>query len=42
MIHFKITFNSPVILGFAFASLIAVVLNYITIGKSNEWLFMTW
>lgn len=42
MSHFKITFNSPVILGFAFASLIAMVLNYITLGKSNEGLFMTW
>ena len=42
MNHFKITFNSPIILGFAFASFIAMVLNYITMGKSNDWLFMTW
>ena len=42
MSHIKITFNSPVILGFAFASLLVMVLGYITMGKSNELLFMTY
>ena len=38
----KITFNSPVVLGFAFASLIVLILNYITLGHSNKLLFMTY
>lgn len=42
MQNLKITFNSPVILGFAFVSFIAMVLNFVTGGKSNELLFMVW
>ena len=38
----KITFNSPIILGFAAVCLIATLLNYITLGISNEVLFMTY
>ena len=38
----KITFNSPIILGFAAVCLIATILNYITLGVSNELLFMTY
>ena len=38
----KITFNSPVILGFALISLIAMILSKVTIGKSDELLFMTY
>lgn len=38
----KITFNSPIILGFAAICLIATLLNYITLGISNELLFMTY
>lgn len=38
----KITFNSPIILGFAAICLIATILNYITLGISNELLFMTY
>lgn len=38
----KITFNSPIILGFAAICLIATILNYITLGVSNELLFMTY
>lgn len=38
----KITFNSPVVLGFIFISLAVLVLGYVTHGKSNELLFMTY
>lgn len=38
----KITFNSPIILGFAAICLLATLLNYITRGGSNELLFMTY
>ncbi len=38
----KITWNSPVILTFVAICLVATVLNYITKGKSNELLFMTY
>lgn len=38
----KITFNSPIVLGFAAICLIATILNYITMGISNELLFMTY
>ncbi len=38
----KITFNSPVVLGFIFISLAVLVLGYVTFGKSNELLFMTY
>lgn len=38
----KITFNSPVVLGFIFASLAVLILGFITLGKSNELLFMTY
>ncbi|MBQ3918685.1 MAG: rhomboid family intramembrane serine protease [Oscillospiraceae bacterium] len=35
----KIKYNSPVVITFAFLSLIALVLGYVTGGKTNEWLF---
>lgn len=38
----KITFNSPIILGFAAICLLATLLNYITRGRTNELLFMTY
>ena len=38
----RITFNSPVVLSFAAASLIVLILNYLTVGYSNKLLFMTW
>ncbi len=38
----KITFNSPVVLGFILISLGVLLLNIITLGKSNELLFMTY
>ncbi len=38
----KITFNSPVILGFIFISLAVLILGFVTLGKSNEILFMTY
>jgi len=42
MKNLKITFNSPIILGFAGICLIATFLNYVTLGISNELLFMTY
>ena len=42
MKKFKITFNSPVVLGFIFVSLTVLVLGFVTLGKSNELLFMTY
>ena len=42
MKKFTVTFNSPIILGFVFISLIAMVLNVITSGGSNTLLFSTW
>lgn len=39
---FKISFNSPVILGFAGICLIAMLLNMVTFGESNRLLFMTY
>ena len=38
----KITFNAPVVLGFAAICFIATLLNYITNGKSNQMIFMTY
>ena len=38
----KITFNSPIVLGFAAICLVATILNYITMGGSNQLLFMTY
>lgn len=38
----KITFNSPIILGFAAICLLATLLNFITRGATNELLFMTY
>nr|WP_297703057.1 rhomboid family intramembrane serine protease [uncultured Butyrivibrio sp.] len=38
----KITFNSPVVLGFIFLSLAVLILGFVTLGKSNELLFMTY
>jgi len=42
MINKKITFNSPVILSFVFISLAAMGLNYITMGASNDFFFVTY
>ncbi len=42
MKKFKITFNSPVVLGFIFISLAVLLLGFVTLGKSNELLFMTY
>ena len=42
MKKWKITNNSPVLLGFALVSLGVLVLNILTGGKSNQLLFMTW
>lgn len=38
----RITFNSPVVLGFLFASLAVLILGFVTGGASNEMLFMTY
>ena len=38
----KITFNAPVVLGFAVICFIATLLNYLTNGKSNQMIFMTY
>jgi GlpG protein len=38
----KITFISPVVLGFIFISLAVLVVGFLTGGKSNELLFMTY
>lgn len=38
----KITFNSPIVLGFVAICLVATILNYITMGGSNQLLFMTY
>ncbi len=38
----KITFNSPVVLGFIFISLAVLLLGFTTLGKSNELLFVTY
>ena len=42
MKKFKITFNSPVVLGFMFISFLVLFLNAMTMGKSNALLFMTY
>ena len=39
---FRITFNAPVVLGFAAVCLLATILNYVTWGLSNEFVFMTY
>ena len=38
----KIKFNSPLILGFVFLSLAAMILNILTHGASNRLVFMTY
>ncbi len=38
----KITFNSPIVLGFVFISFAVLVLGYVTGGMSNQLLFMTY
>lgn len=38
----RITFNSPVVLGFVIISLGAMVANYLTMGVSNQLLFSTY
>ncbi len=42
MKKFKITFNSPVVLGFIFTSLIVLILGFATRGITNDLLFMTY
>ncbi len=42
MKRFKITFNSPVVLGFIFISFFALVFGYLTAGMSNRLLFVTY
>ena len=42
MRRFKISFNSPVVLGFAALSLLALFLNYLTGGESNKLVFVTY
>lgn len=39
---YKITFNSPVVLGFVALCLVATFSNYMTKGMSNELVFMTY
>lgn len=39
---YKITFNSPVILSFAAACFVVMIINYITGGVSNQIAFMTY
>lgn len=39
---YRITFNSPVILGFAAACFVVMIINYITGGVSNQVAFMTY
>lgn len=39
---FKITFNAPVVLVLVAVSTIATLLNYVTAGASNQFLFMTY
>ena len=41
-IKLNITFNSPVVLGFASICLVALILSMITRGRSNEFMFMTY
>lgn len=38
----KIVFNAPVVIGFVAACFVIMLLNYITSGKSNEMIFMTY
>lgn len=38
----RITFNAPVVLGFVFICLIATLLNYLTKGRVNKLVFMTY
>ncbi len=42
MKKFKITFNSPVVLGFIFTSLAVLILGFATGGITNQLLFMTY
>ncbi len=42
MKKFKVTFNSPVTLGFIFISLAVLIINYLSLGYSNMLLFMTY
>lgn len=37
--HLRISFNSPVVLGFTFICFGALILNFITSGASNDYLF---
>lgn len=40
--HIKISFNAPVVLSFAAVSTVALILNFITRGGANRFLFMTY
>lgn len=40
--RWKISFNSPVILGFVGLCFLAMILNFVTGGKSNDLLFVTY
>ena len=42
MKNFKITMNAPVTIGFAALCFLVLILNFITAGKSNQLLFMTY
>ena len=39
---YKITFNSPVVLSFAAACIVVMIINYITGGVSNQVAFITY
>lgn len=39
---YKITYNSPVVLGFVIACFAVMILNYLTVGASNKAAFMTY
>ncbi len=39
---FKLSFNSPVVLAFAFLSLVSLLLGYISFGKIRDLLFMSY
>ena len=39
---YRITFNYPVVLAFVALCLLATLMNYLTAGKSNELMFMTY
>ena len=40
--NYKITYNSPAVLSFVVVCLVAMIINYITDGVSNQMVFMTY